>query len=179
MAATAPCGPHPKPPDLLFVPRSSFLPGPVFPRSSTRLWHGVGRAGAFAWLGASRRGFSSCTAIRGLCCFHGAARVSCTAPPKPQAPPAAPVPLYQVFSQDLAALDPMPSCDVEWAGPDCSPSLDWGARRGSSRWSRACSALSVGKPAPACSLRVESRLLQPFCLPQLFSQQPWGLVSSM
>lgn len=117
MTAATPAGPYPRPPSLFFVPRSSLPPGPVCWRSSTNLWHGMGGAATFFWLGASCRGSSSCSAIRGLCCFHDATRTSGL--PHPNHIPdrrAAPMSLYRVFSQDLSALDAMPSCVAEWTG---------------------------------------------------------------
>ena len=59
------------------------------------------------------------------------------------------------FSQYLSALDPVPSCGVEWEGPRCLPCSDWGVW-----WDR-----------------VESRLLHPSCLSQWFFKQPRVLVS--
>ena len=64
-------------------------------------------------------------------------------------------------------------------GLGCSPSSDWGVRQGGSHQCRVLSTVIVDQPAHAHSSRVESRLLQPFCLSQRFSRQPRGLVSSM
>ena len=56
LADTAPPGPPPRPLSSLCIPRSNLFSGPVCPRSSAKLWCGVGRARAFTCLGTGDHG---------------------------------------------------------------------------------------------------------------------------
>ena len=118
-------------------PRSRLFLCCHCPRSSARLWHGVGRARALTWLTLEIVALWL-QELKWLCCHQkpGLLLWRCLSkhqqwlqPPYPDHTPgswAASAFLDRVFSQDLAFLDPVSRCCVEWVGPRCSLSLDWG-----------------------------------------------------
>lgn len=177
VATTVPFRPHPRPSGRLCIPRSSLLPGPICPRPCTLLWHRVGWARMLSqledrpWHAGHNIfcGTTQASAYIGHCCHTQTT---------PQAPLGCACVLDWVFFPGLAGPDIKPSCDVEWAGPVCSPRSDWGEWQGSSHQCKALSILNIGKPVPLHSSLVASKLLQPFCLTQLFSQKPKGLSPS-
>ena len=116
-------------------PRLHLCPCCGRPRSSAVLRHGVCGAGALAQLqlgGAGSQCIGYRNSVRGLDCFWGAIWVTtnsgchCPTWTSSEAPQFASVPLGGVFSQEPAALDPVPCCGVEWAGPWCPFSWDRG-----------------------------------------------------
>ena len=82
--------------------------------SSARLWHGVGGAGLavmVVWL----QGLKWLQRHQKPTLLHSAVWVRAYSGQVPWPP----VSLHQIPSQDLAPLDPVPGCGVEWVGPGC------------------------------------------------------------